>query len=97
MLCFRDASDLCDQQKFRSACAFAQPCQNLHQAWSEFSLAKGAKVFYADNEESDCAHAQADLSLRKEHISENTFAHIADQVWKFSHKTSKCTKKKTFF
>ena len=42
-------------------------------------MAKDAKFLHADNEDgSDCADAQADLSLRWSHMSEGTFLHVVD-------------------
>ena len=52
----------------------------IRAGWSESSLgifwiAKVAKFLQADNEDwSDCADAQADLSFRREQISEGTFS-----------------------
>ena len=63
-------SDMCTQRKFRSACAFV--------VWSEsalgaFWIAKDATFLHADNEDwSDCADAETDLSLRGARMSEGT-------------------------
>ena len=44
-------SDICAQQRFRSACAFAQSDQTLHCV--HFWIAKVAKFLHADHEDSD--------------------------------------------
>ena len=58
----------------------------IRAVWSEFSLgafwiAKDAKFLHADNEDwSDCADAQADLSLHWAHMSDSTFSHVTAQM-----------------
>ena len=58
----------------------------IRAAWSESSLgafwiAKGAMCLHAGNEDwSDCADAQADLSHRWSHMSEGTFSNIAAHI-----------------
>ena len=58
----------------------------IRAGWSEsslgaFLLAMDAKFPYADNEDwSDCANAQADLSLRWVHMWEGTFSHVAAHI-----------------
>ena len=57
----------------------------IRAVWSESSLdaywiAKDARFLHADNEDwSDCADAQADLSLHWTHMSEGTFSHVTAQ------------------
>ena len=74
-------SNKCAQRRFRSAYAFAQSGQNLHM--THFGKPrKGCKVSSCVQRRllSDCADAQADLSLRWAHISEGTFSHLAAQL-----------------
>ena len=52
---------MCAQQRFRSACAFAQSDQDFN---GSFWIAKGAKFLHADNEDFDqTADTQADGSV----------------------------------
>ena len=57
--------------------------------WSESSLgawwiARDAIFLHADKEDwSDCANAQADLSLPLAHMSGGTFSHVATQMFSF--------------
>ena len=66
------SSDICAQRRFRSVCAFAQTDLNLR--WGKFWITKNAKFLRADNEDwSDCADAQADLSRCIAHTWEGMF------------------------
>ena len=61
---------------------------HIRAVWSESSLgafwiANDAKFLHADNEDwSDCADVQADLSLHWAHMSEATYSHVAAQILK---------------
>ena len=48
-----------------------------------FWMQKDAKFLYADNEDwSDCAVKQADMSLQCKHIPKDTFSHVAHRcMW----------------
>ena len=63
---------MCAQQRFRSACDFAQSDQNNH--WAHLD-SQGCKVSSCERRSlwSDCANAQADLSLRSAHMSKYVF------------------------
>ena len=72
------------QTKYHLTCAPAKIHISLRirAVWSESSLSafwvpKNAKFFHADNA-SDCANARTDSSLRKSHMSEGMFSHVAD-------------------
>ena len=57
----------------------------IRAVWSEsllgaFRIAKDAKFLCVDKHWSDCANAQADLSLRWPHISDGMFSRAATQM-----------------
>ena len=52
----------------------------LESSLGAFWIAEDAQILHAENEDwSDCADVQADLSLLWTHISEGTFSHVAAQ------------------